>query len=87
MVYESQLINDTDPDDCGSFEIGACLDPRQELQAILRSGGGLRRGYRLMKDALYEHVCIMYISEHACWDHYTREIELIKSLADNVRRT
>ena len=87
MVYESQLIGDTDPDDCGSFEIGAGVDPRGELQAILRNGGGLRLGYRLMKEALYEHVCILSTAEHACWDYYTREIVEVKSPADNLRRT
>ena len=87
MVYESQLLQDTDPDDCGSFEIGVGVDPHHELQAILRNGGGLRLGYRLMKEALYEHTCIMSIAEHACWDHYTDEVVNIKSPADFLRRT
>ena len=45
-------------DECGSFEIGAGVDPRQELQAILRNGGGSKLGYRLMKEALIDHVRI-----------------------------
>ena len=27
MVYESQLINDANPDDCGSFEVGVGVVP------------------------------------------------------------
>jgi hypothetical protein len=87
MVYESQLLHDTDPDNCGGFEIGAGVDPRSELQVILRNGGGLRLGYRLMKEALYEHVCIMSTAEHACWDYYAAEIIDVKSPADSFRRT
>ena len=86
-VYESQLTHDTDPDDCGGFEIGSGVDPRSELQVILRNGGGLRLGYRLMKESLYEHVCIMSTAEHACWSYYAGEIENVKSPADNLRRT
>ena len=87
MVYESQLLNDTDPDDCGSFAIGAGVDPRSELNAILRNGGGLRLGYRLMKESLYDYACIMKIVENACWDYYTKRIENVKSPADNLKRT
>lgn len=63
------------------------MDPRQELQAILRNVGGLRLGYRLMKESLHEHVRIMYTAENACWDYYTNEIETVKSPADNLRRS
>ena len=87
MVFEANLLDQADPDDCGSFEIGVDVDPRRELQAILRNGGGLKLGYRLMKEALREHVCIMFVVEKACWDYYTREITSTKSPADNLRRS
>jgi len=90
MVFESQVEKECDlpdPDECGSFEIGRGVDPRKELQAILKNGGGLRLGYRLMKQDLYQHVCIMSIAEKACWDYYTKEVLFIQSPADNLRRT
>ena len=40
-----------------------------------------------MKDALYVHVCIMYVVEHACWDYYTQEIERVNTPEDNLRST
>ena len=86
LVFESQMQDQTDPDDCGSFEIGAHVDPRQELQAILKNGGGLKLGYRLMKEALHRHVCIMSVVENACWDWYTEEIKSTKSPKDHLKR-
>ena len=87
MVYESQLTDEKDPDEVGTFKIRTNVDPRKELQKILRDGGGLRLAYRLMQDALYVHVCIMYGVEHACWDYYTSEIESVKTPEDNLRST
>ncbi len=69
-------------DDCGSFEIGVGVDLRQELQSILRGGGGLKLGYRLMKEALQEHVRIMWVCEKASWDWYTCEVETTKTPAE-----
>ena len=74
-------------DECGSFEIGAGVDPRQELQAILRNGGGLRLGYRLMKESLIDHVRILFVAENPCWDYYTDELTRIKTPADNIIRS
>jgi len=62
------------------------VDPRKELSAILRGGGGLGLCYRLMKTSLHEHVIIMANVEKACWDYYTEEITTVKSPADNLRR-
>ena len=89
MVFESQLeVEDKlgDPDDT-SFEIGANTDPRKELSAILKGGGGLKLAYRLMKKALYVHSCIMFVAERPCWGFYTSEVENIKSPADALKRT
>ncbi len=69
--------------DDGSFEvIRAGVDPRQELQNILKGGGGIKLGYRLMKSALHDHVKIMWVAEKACWDWYTGEIEDTKTPTD-----
>ena len=87
LGFEFSFIDQRDPDDCGSFEIGATVDPRKELQAILRNGGALKLGYRLMKEALHEHILILYCAEKPCWDYYTREITDRKSPVDGLRRT
>ena len=68
-------------DDCGSFEIGVGVDPRKELNAILKNGGGLNLGYRLMKESLHIHVRILWVAQKACWDWYTSEIKNTKSPA------
>ena len=62
------------------------MDPRRELSAILKDGGGLRLGYKLMKEALREHILIMSTVERRCWDWYTNEVENCKSPADNLAR-
>ena len=74
-------------DESGSFEIGADVDPRNELQKILKNGGGLKLGYRLMMDGLLDHIRIMYIAEKSCWDYYTAELKFVKTPADNLRRS
>ena len=93
MIFESQLRmeedNLVDPDE-SSFEIGAngaSADPRKELSAMFKDGGGMKLAYRLMKQALYEHSCIMFVAERPCWDFYTREVTNIKSPADALKRT
>ena len=58
MVYESQLDTEVRDPDTG-FGISAGVDPRKELQAILKGGGGLKLAYKLMKDDLYAHAKIM----------------------------
>ena len=67
--------------------MGANVNPTQELQAILKNGGGLKLAYRLMKSSLYEHACILTVVEQACWDYYTNELETCKSPADNLKRS
>lgn len=32
-------------------------------------------------------MCIMFLVENACWDYDTDELKLIKSLADNLKRS
>ena len=60
MVYESQVGGEVaDPCETGGFSLSAGVDPRAELQAILKGGGGLKLAYKLMKDGLYAHVRIM----------------------------
>ena len=60
MVYESQLAHEvSDPNASGEFSISPGVDPRAELQAILKGGGGLKLAYKLMKDGLYQHVKIL----------------------------
>ena len=71
-------------DECGDFEIGANVDPRKELSAILKGGGGLKLGYRLMKNELHEYVRILWVAEKACWDWYTRQVLDIKSPTDTL---
>ena len=67
MVYESQLSGEvSDPSEDRCFGIGVGVDPRSELQAILRNGGGLKLAYKLMKDELYDHVKIMSTYKLSC---------------------
>ena len=87
MVYEFMFSGEvTDPREEGGFEIGAGVDPRGELQAILRGGGGLKLAYKLMKDDLYFHAKIMSVAETACWDFYTDGIRDYKSPGDSLQR-
>jgi hypothetical protein len=74
-------------DEAGSFKMGANVNPKQELQAILKNGGGLKLAYRLMKTSLYEYACILTVVEQACWDYYTNELETCKSPSDNLKRS
>ena len=67
MVYESQVGHAVaDPCETGAFSLSAGLDPRAELQAILKGGGGLKLAYKLMKDELYDHVKIMSTYKLSC---------------------
>ena len=62
MVYESQMHGGAvaDPCETGGFSLSAGVDPRAELQAILKGGGGLKLAYKLMKEGLYDHAKIMF---------------------------
>ena len=81
------MIAVKDDDAAQSFEIGKNTNVRQELQKILKDGGGLRLAFRLMQSPLNDHVRIMSTVEHACWDYYTHEIEHCKSPADHLKRS
>ena len=82
-VFESELDqdNDKDPGD-ERFSINPSVDPRAELQRILKNGGGIPLAYRLMKDGLYEHTKRLSIAEKATWDWYTAEVTQCKSPKD-----
>ena len=74
-VFASTFTDDPDPDeDHGSFE-KPTNDPKAQLQAIVKGGGGVRLAYSLMKTDLQKHVKIMYVAEQASWTWYTTEIK------------
>ena len=50
-------------------------DPKAQLQAILKGGGGLGLAYKLMKSGLIHHTRIKYTAEQACWTFYTDEVK------------
>ncbi len=50
-------------------------DPKAQLQAILKGGGGLGLAFKLMKSSLIQHVRIKYTAEQACWTWYTDEVK------------
>ena len=81
-VFESEL--DPDQVDPGQecFSINPSVDPRAELQRILKNGGGIPLAYRLMKDGLYEHTKRLSVAEKATWDWYTAEVTQCKSPKD-----
>ena len=65
----------------GPFD-AATKDPKAQLQAILKGGGGLGLAFKLMKSSLLQHVKIKYVAEQSCWSWYTDEIENTKSPKD-----
>ena len=82
-VFERQLQPQDDPDDGNPFDsIGT--DPKAQLQAIVRSGGGLHLAYKLMKTDLLRHMKILYTLENACWDWYTAELKNTKTPRDGL---
>ena len=65
----------------GPFD-AATKDPKAQLQAILKGGGGLGLAFKLMKSSLLQHVKIKYVAEQSSWCWYTDEIENTKSPKD-----
>ena len=65
-IFASLCVEDADPDEDGPFD-GACKDPKAQLQAILKGGGGVARAFKLMKSDLNRCVKILYVAEQACW--------------------
>ncbi len=80
-VFAAVYTSDADPDEDGPFD-SPTSDPKAQLQAILKGGGGVVLAFRLMKSELQRHVKIMYIAEQACWCWYTDEIENTKAPKD-----
>ena len=77
-ISASSCIEDADHDEDGPFD-SACKDPKAQLQAILKGGGGIDLAFKLMKTDLNKCVKILYVAEKACWTWYTTEIKQSKS--------
>ena len=73
-IYASLCVKDADPGEDGPFD-SVCKDPKAQLQAILKGGGGVGLAFKLMKTDLNRCVKIFYVAEKACWSWYTNEIE------------
>ena len=73
-IYASLCVKDADLDEDGPFD-SVCKDPKAQLQAILKGGGGVGLAFKLMKTDLNKCVKILYVAEKACWSWYTKEIE------------
>ena len=83
-VFSSVYTDEEDPDLDGPFD-RPTSDPRAQLQAILKSGGGLALAHRLMKSELQQHTKILYVMEQPAWTWYTHEIENNKTPLHGVR--
>ena len=59
-------------------------NPKAQLQAILKGGGGVALAFKLMKSDLNRCVNIFYIAEQACWSWYTTESKETKSPLDGL---
>ena len=82
-IFASQCVQEPDLDEDGPFD-SACKDPKAQLQAILKGGGGIGLAFKLMKSDLNRCVNILYVAEKACWTWYTNEIEKTKSPLDGL---
>ena len=71
-IYASLCVKDADLDEDGPFD-SVCKDPKAQLQAILKGGGGVALAFKLMKSDLNRCVKILYVAEKACWSWYTTE--------------
>ena len=70
-IFASSCVEDADLDDDGRFD-SACKDPKAQLQAILKGGGGVALAFKLMKSDLNRYVKILYVAEQACWTWYKK---------------
>ena len=73
-IFASLCVEDGDLDYDAPFD-SACKDPKAQLQAILKGGGGVALAFKLMKSDLNRCVKIFYVAEQACWSWYTSEIK------------
>ena len=64
--FASSCVVDPDLDEDGPFDT-ACKDPKAQLQAIFKGGGGGALAFKLMKSDLIRCVNIFYVAEQACW--------------------
>ena len=83
-VLGSVYTDEEDPDLDGSFD-APTSDPRSQLQAILKGGGGLGLAQRLMRSEPQQHSKILYVMEQPAWTWYTFEIENNKTPLDGVK--
>ena len=58
-IFASQCVQEPDLDGDGPFD-SACKDPKAQLQAILKGGGGVALAFKLMKSDLNRYVKILY---------------------------
>ena len=80
MIFEDQLHGVAeDPDEMDYFNLDNARDARAQLQAIVKSGGGVPLAYKLMSTAHHQNEKIMYVAEKACWDWYTEQTTKVKS--------
>ena len=80
-IFGSIYSAEADPDEDGPFDLPT-RDPRAQLQAVLKGGGGIALAYRFMKSDLRRCVRILYVCEQACWTWYTNEIKQTQSPKD-----
>ena len=83
-MFAATCTSDRDPDEEDTFD-SVTSDPKAQLQAILKGGGGVPLAFRLMSTSVAHHVKIMYVAEQACWGFYTREIEKTKNPRDGFQ--
>ena len=75
-IFAATQNIDGDPDDDGPFESPTgTKDPKAQLQAILKGGGGIPMAFKLMKSDLNHCAKIMYTIEQGSWTFYTDEIK------------
>ena len=82
-IFASSCVEDVCLDDDGPFD-SACKDPKAQLQAILKGGGGIGLAFKLMKSDLHRCVKILYVAEQSCWSWFTTESKETKSPLDGL---
>ena len=56
--FAAVCVEDGDPDESGPFA-SACKDPKAQLRAISKGGGGVALAFKLMKSDLNRYVNIL----------------------------
>ncbi|MDA8583809.1 hypothetical protein N9L68_06230 [bacterium] len=65
-IFASLCVEDAHLTRMAPFD-SACKDPKAQLQAILKGGGGVALAFKLMESDLNRCVKVLYVAEQACW--------------------